>query len=134
MTVTDPIADMLTRLRNAIAVKHDTVVVPDSRLKRAVAQVLASEGYIQRYELSEGKPFPMLRVYLKYDGGKDKLPVMRGAERVSRPGCRVYTKKEDIPWVRSGLGTTILSTSRGILTDREARRLGVGGEVLCKVW
>ena len=134
MSVTDPIADMLTRIRNAVMVKKDTVLVPSSRLKRAIADVLVDEGYIGRSELVEGEGFPVLRLYLKYDGGKAKEPVLRGLDRVSSPGRRVYTKKGEIPWVRAGMGNVILSTSRGVMSDRQARRLGVGGEVLCKVW
>ncbi len=134
MSVTDPIADMLTRIRNAVLVKKDTVVMPSSRLRRAVAQVLSDEGFIGRTELVEGEGFPVLRVYLKYDGGKDKEPILRGLERVSRPGRRVYVKRGEIPHVRAGLGTVVLSTSRGVMSGQQARRLGVGGEILCKVW
>jgi small subunit ribosomal protein S8 len=134
MTVTDPIADMLTRIRNAVMVKKDTVLIPASRLKRAIADVLVDEGYVGRAELVEGEGFPMLRLYLKYDGGKAKEPVLSGLDRVSSPGRRVYAKKGEIPWVRAGLGTVILSTSRGVMSGRQARLLGVGGEVLCKVW
>jgi len=134
MTVTDPIADMLTRLRNAVLVKQETVVIPKSRLKRAIAQVLVDEGYIDRFEEMDGESFPVLRIYLKYVEGKQPEPVLRGLRRVSKPGRRVYAKKDAIPWVRSGLGTAIISTSQGIMSDREARRRGVGGEVLCEVW
>ncbi len=134
MTVTDPIADMLTRIRNAVLIKRDTVVMPSSRLRRALAQVLSDEGYIGRAELIEGEGFPVLRLYLKYDGGKDKEPVLHGIERVSRPGRRVYAKRGQIPHVRAGLGTVVLSTSRGVMSGQQARRLGVGGEILCKVW
>ena len=129
---TDPIADMLTRMRNAIAVRHSYVVVPHSRLKNAIAQVLKDEGYIHRHDVVRDGHFPALRIYLKYTRAKE--PVVQGIERVSKPGCRAYTRTDDIPWVKYGLGTVILSTPRGVISGKEARRLGVGGEVLCKVW
>lgn len=132
MSVTDPIADMLTRIRNAAAVRQNFTLVPSSRLKRAIAQVLKDEGYIARYEVTRDGKFPMLKVYLKYT--EDREPVLTGLRRVSKPGCRVYTKRDEIPWVQSGLGTVILSTPRGVIAGKEARRLGVGGEVLCEVW
>jgi len=125
---------MLTRIRNAVMVKKDTVLVPSSRLKRAIADVLVDEGYIGRSELVEGEGFPVMRLYLKYDGGKDKEPVLRGLDRVSSPGRRVYARRDQIPWVRAGMGTVILSTSRGVMSGKQARRLGVGGEVLCRIW
>lgn len=132
MSTTDPIADMLTRIRNAVAVRDEYVFVPASRLKRAIAQVLKDEGFISRFELTRDRQFPMLKIYLKY--AERRQPVLRGLRRVSKPGCRVYTKRKDIPWVQSGLGVAILSTPKGVLSDRQARRLGVGGEVLCEVW
>ena len=132
MTTTDPIADMLTRIRNGVMVRARSVVIPDSRIKRALAGVLQEEGYVSRFEVTRSGRFPMIKIYLKYADGRE--PVLRGLERVSKPGCRIYAKKVQIPWVQSGLGTVILSTSRGVLTGREARRIGVGGEVLCKVW
>ena len=132
MTMTDPIADMLTRIRNAIAVRHSYVLMPSSRMKQAIGQVLREEGYIHRFEVIRRGRFPVLRVYLKYT--EDREPVLRGIKRVSKPGCRVYTKKRDIAWVKYGLGTVILSTPRGVVSGREARTLGVGGEVLCEVW
>jgi len=132
MTMTDPIADMLTRVRNASMVRARTVLVPDSRIKRALARILQQEGYVSRFEVVRSGRFPMIRIHLKYAEGRK--PVLRGLERISKPGCRVYTNKIQIPWVQSGLGTVILSTPRGILTGREARRAGIGGEVLCKVW
>jgi small subunit ribosomal protein S8 len=132
MNITDPIADMLTRIRNATAVRQSYVLMPFSRVKQAIAQVLKDEGFIARYELVRDTRFPTLRVHLKYSDRRDSL--IRGLKRVSKPGCRVYTKKDDIPWVQSGLGSVILSTPRGILSGREARRLGVGGEILCEVW
>jgi len=132
MTMTDPIADMLTRMRNAALVQKRYVTMPHSRMKRAVAQVFLDEGYISRVEeLRDGK-FPVLRLYLKYT--EQREPVINGLKRISKPGCRIYTKKTDIPWVRYGLGTVILSTPRGVVSGRAARELGVGGEVLCEVW
>lgn len=132
MSTTDPIADMLTRMRNALMVRHTAVTMPSSRMKQAIAQVLEDEGYISHFEVLRDTKFPVLRIYMKYT--EDKRPVLSNLERVSKPGCRVYTKKNDIPWVHSGLGTVILSTPRGIVSGRAARTLGVGGEVLCKVW
>jgi len=132
MTISDPIADMLTRIRNGLAVRRRYVVMPHSRMKQAIAHVLKEEGYISRYEVNRDGKFPVLYVYLKYT--EDREPVLRGLRRVSKPGCRIYAKKEEIPWVRYGLGTVILSTSKGVMSGREARRLGVGGEVLCEIW
>lgn len=132
MSITDPVADMLTRMRNAIAVRQNYVVMPTSRLKQAIAQVLKDEGYISRFEVIRAGRFPALRIYLKY--AEDKEPVLKELHRISKPGCRVYTKSDDIPWVKSGFGTVILSTPRGVVSGKEARRLGVGGEVLCEVW
>lgn len=132
MSTTDPIADMLTRIRNAIAVRQNSVVMPASRLKRAIAQVLKDEGFITRFEVNRDGQFSVLKIYLKYADRKE--PVLSSLKRVSKPGCRVYSKMSEIPWVRSGLGTVILSTSRGVVSAREARALGVGGEVICEVW
>jgi len=132
MGTTDPIADMLTRMRNMIAVGGRTVLIPHSRMKQAIARVLKDEGYIARYDVVRSGRFPMLRVHLKYT--KDKAPVLQGLERISSPGCRVYTKVKDIAWVKYGLGNVILSTPHGVVSGKEARALGVGGEVLCKVW
>ncbi len=132
MTVTDSVGDMLTRIRNSLAMGYDDVVVPSSRLKEAIARVLQSEGYIHGYEIVSDGSFPVLRIYLKYT--EDEQPVLRGLERVSKPGQRIYTKKQDIPWVKAGLGNVILSTPQGVMTGREARRVGVGGEILCKIW
>ncbi|MFH1085234.1 MAG: 30S ribosomal protein S8 [Chloroflexota bacterium] len=132
MSVTDPIADMLTRMRNALAIRQSYVVVPHSRLKQAVAQVLKDEGYISRFEVNRDGKFPVLRIFLKYT--PEREPVIHGLTRVSKPGCRVYTKRESIPWVRYGLGSLILSSPRGVVSGRVARRLNVGGEVLCEVW
>lgn len=129
---TDPIADMLTRIRNAIGVRHSQVIIPSSKMKMAIARVLREEGYIQGYDVTKDRPQPILRIWPKYT--EDGEPVITGLERVSKPGCRVYAGKTEIPRVLSGMGIAILSTSQGIMTDKKARRLGIGGEVLCYVW
>ncbi|MBX5492465.1 MAG: 30S ribosomal protein S8 [Chloroflexi bacterium] len=130
--MTDPIADMLTRLRNASAARHPTVVMPASKLKTEIARVLREEGYIRGFDVQEDKGKRVLRVHLRYTDKKQ--PMLLGLERVSRPGLRVYTKRDTIPRVFGGVGTAILSTPRGVMTGEQARRLGVGGEILCKVW
>lgn len=132
MTISDPIGDMLTRIRNALMAKHAYVLLPTSRLKKAVADLLAEEGYVGKVEEIPGEVQGQLRIHLKYDD--KRKPLISNLKRVSKPGRRVYKGKEDIPWVLSGVGIAILSTSRGVMTDRQARRLGVGGEVLCYVW
>ncbi len=129
---TDPIADFLTRIRNANAAGHDEVRIPSSKLKIELAKILQSEGYIRGYQLIDDKKQGILRVLLKYGDGRERI--INGLKRVSRPGRRVYVSKTEIPRVLGGLGIAILSTPRGIVTDRRARRLGVGGEVLCEVW
>jgi small subunit ribosomal protein S8 len=129
---TDPIADMLTRVRNANIARHGQVEIPASKLKIQIARILQSEGYIKSYRVIDDKRQGLIRIKMKY--GPDKERVITGVSRVSRPGRRVYTRRKDIPRVRAGLGLTILSTPKGVLTDRDARRLGVGGEVLCYVW
>ena len=129
---TDPIADMLTRIRNGIAIKRSQVIVPSSKMKVALAQVLREEGYIQGYDVTKDHPQPILRIWPKYT--EDGEPVISGLTRVSKPGCRVYAGKEDLPRVLSGMGIAIVSTSRGVMTDKKARRFGIGGEVLCHVW
>ncbi len=129
---TDPIADMLTRIRNAIAVGHNHVAAPASKMKVAIAGVLREEGYIQGYDITKDRPQPMLRIWLKYT--EDGEPVITALKRVSKPGCRVYTGKAELPRVISGMGIAVVSTSKGIMTDKKARRLGIGGEVLCYVW
>jgi small subunit ribosomal protein S8 len=136
MTMMDPIADMLTRIRNGLLAGHPLVAMPSSKMKTAVAAILKDEGYIEKYEVvSEGGPQGVLRVYLKYMGQRrDRRPVITGLERISRPGRRVYAGKREIPRVLSGLGVTIVSTPKGIMTGARARKLGVGGEVICKVW
>ena len=130
--MTDTIADMLTRTRNALIAKHDTVDVPCSTIKKAIADILVEEGYIKEYAIVEEGLAKTLRIKLKY--GPNKQRVIVGIKRISRPGLRVYTRKDEIPKVLNGMGIAILSTSRGIMTDREARKLGVGGEVLAYVW
>ena len=133
MTMSDPIADMLTRIRNANTAKHDTVDVPSSKMKLAIADILVNEGYIAKYDLVEDGAFQNIHITLKY--GKDKNEkIISGIKRISKPGLRVYADKEDIPKVLGGLGTAIISTNKGVVTDKEARKLGVGGEVLCFVW
>ena len=130
--MTDTIADMLTRIRNALIAKHDTVDVPCSTIKKAIADILVEEGYIKEYAIVEEGLAKTLRIKLKY--GPNKQRVIVGIKRISRPGLRVYARKDEIPKVLNGMGIAILSTSRGIRTDREARKLGVGGEVLAYVW
>lgn len=134
MSMTDPIADMLTRIRNGIQAHHDRIELPTSKLKVEVAKILKSEGFISNFkEVNEdGRPSGVLRLYLKYSD--DGEPVIHGIERVSRPGRRVYRGKEEIPQVLGGLGLAIVSTSKGVLSGQEAARQGVGGEVLCQVW
>jgi small subunit ribosomal protein S8 len=132
MTVTDPIADMLTRIRNALGVRKRYVTIPSSKLKLELARVLKAEGYIGYYDVTKDRPQPMLRIQLKYS--EDKSPVISGLQRVSRPGRRVYAKRQEIPLVLSGMGIAVLSTSRGVMTGKKAHRLGLGGEVLCHVW
>jgi small subunit ribosomal protein S8 len=134
MTITDPIADMLTRVRNANLAMHDTVVMPSSKLKEALAQILQREGYIAGYTTSEndGRPGKSLEITLKYSG--DRTRTISGLKRVSKPGLRVYTNHERLPRVLGGLGVAVLSTSQGLMTDSEARKRRVGGEILCFVW
>ena len=132
MSMTDPIADMLTRIRNGITSRHDRIELPSSKLKVELAKILKSEGFISNYKVVEEVPQSTLRIYLKY--ADDGEPVIHGIERVSRPGRRVYRGKEDIPQVLGGLGLAIVSTSQGVLSGHEAVRKGVGGEVLCQVW
>ena len=133
MTMSDPIADMLTRIRNANTAKHDTVEVPASKMKLAIANILVDEGYIAKYDLVEDGAFKTIHITLKYGADKNEK-VISGLKRISKPGLRVYANTEDIPKVLGGLGTAIISTNKGVVTDKEARKLGVGGEVLCFVW
>ena len=130
--VNDPIADLLTRIRNGIMVRQKQIVVPSSKAKIAVARILKEEGFIRDYEVTRDVVQPQLRILLKYD--RDRHPVITDLQRISRPGRRVYVKRNEIPWVLSGLGIAVLSTPQGIMTGQRARRLGLGGEVLCYVW
>jgi len=137
MTVSDPIADMLTRIRNAVLVEHSTVALPSSIMKVSIAKILKEEGYISSYEVVDGKSpeQKILRIRLKYVGERrERRPVITSLERISRPGNRIYTGKKEIPWVLSGMGIAIISTPKGVMTGQRARQLGVGGEIICKVW
>jgi small subunit ribosomal protein S8 len=137
MSVSDPIADMLTRIRNAVMAGHTVTAMPSSKMKADIAKILQDEGFIKSYKVVDGD-FPghkVLRIRLKYIGERrERRPVLTGLERISRPGRRVYTGKRDIPWVLSGMGISIMSTPKGIMTGRDARKQGVGGEIVCKVW
>ncbi len=131
MTIIDPIADMLTRIRNAIMANHAVVLVPSSKTKLAIAKILKEEDLIDRYEVLKGKPQAMIKIHLKYT---DEQPAILGLERVSKPGLRVYVEKREIPRVYGGLGIAIISTSKGVMTGQEAWKRRLGGEVLCYVW
>lgn len=136
MTTTDPIADMLTRIRNASAANHAMVSMPSSKAKVAIAEIIKEEGFIEDFQVVDGEinGMKILRIKLKYVGiRRDRKPVISGIERVSKPGRRIYAKKDEIPWVLSGLGVAILSTPKGMMTGRKARQLGVGGEVVCTI-
>lgn len=128
----DPIADMLARIRNAVAVRHQYVLIPSSKIKVAIARILEQEGYIQSYEITQDQPQPMLKIWLKYT--PDRKSALTGLGRISKPGRRIYTKAQEIPRVLSGMGVVILSTPQGVITDQQARRLRVGGEIICYVW
>ena len=133
MSVTDPISDMLTRVRNAGKARLDTAVMPSSKLKTEIAKILLEEGYINSFEVSDGENINgILKIYLKY--GSDRKGVIEGLKRISKPGLRVYAEKENIPRVLGGLGTVIISTSQGIMTGKKAKKLGIGGEIICHVW
>ena len=132
MQITDPIADMLTRIRNACTAKHDTVDIPASNMKKSIAQILLEEGYIKSYQVTDDGKQGVIRVVLKYDQNKTK--VIKGLRRVSKPGLRIYTSCEDMPKVLKGLGIAIMSTSKGVMTDKKARAEKVGGEVLAYIW
>ncbi len=137
MTVIDPIADMLTRIRNAVLAGHALVAMPSSKLKIEIAKIMKDEGFLEGFEVAdtEDSPQKVLRLKIKYVGERrERRPVLSGIERVSKPGRRIYTKKQDIPWVLSGIGVAIISTPKGVMTGARARKLGVGGEILCKVW
>ena len=133
MTMSDPIADMLTRIRNANTAKHDTVDVPASKMKIAIAEIRLNEGYITKYDIVEDGNFKTIRITLKYGADKNEK-VISGLKRISKPGLRVYANSEELPRVLGGLGTAIISTNQGVITDKEARKLQIGGEVLCFVW
>lgn len=132
MSMTDPVADMLTRIRNANIAGHKTVDVPASKIKKNLAEILLKEGYIAGFEVEELQPQSVIHIQMKYGPNKEK--VITGIKRISKPGLKVYAKKEELPKVLGGLGIAIISTSNGLITDKEARKLGVGGEVVCYVW
>ena len=134
MSVTDPIADMLTRIRHATMVQHRQVVMPSSKMREAIARILKEEGFVGDYDVIQAKPQPILRISLKYTQTKRPESVITGLKRVSSPGRRVYAGRRDLPWVRSGLGVAIVSTSKGVMTAQQARSQSIGGEVLCYVW
>ena len=137
MSVNDPIADMLTRIRNGVMSNQTVVAMPSSKIKAEIARILKEEGFVEDYEIDNGsKPsHKTIRVKLKYVGERrNKRPVITGLERISRPGRRVYTQKKEIPWVLSGMGISILSTPKGVMTGQNARKSGLGGEILCKIW
>jgi small subunit ribosomal protein S8 len=132
MVISDPIADLLTRIRNANTVNHDRIEVPGSKIKKAIVQILKDEGFVRDFEWIDNGHQGVIRVYLKY--GPNKTKVIAGLRRISRPGLRVYAKKDQVPKVLGGLGIAVLSTSKGIMTDKKARQDGLGGEVLCYIW
>jgi small subunit ribosomal protein S8 len=137
MNISDPIADMLTRIRNTVMIGQALTAMPHSKVKVEIARILKEEGYIENFEVADGERpgQKVLRVKIKYTGERrERKPVITGLERISRPGRRVYTKKHDIPWVLAGIGVAILSTPKGIMTGQRARQMGVGGEILCKIW
>ena len=137
MAINDPIADMLTRIRNAAMSGQTLVAMPSSKIKVEIAKIMKDEGYLEGFELveSESKSHKVLRLKIKYVGERrTRRPVISGIERVSKPGRRIYTKKQNIPWVLSGIGVAIISTPKGVMTGARARQLGVGGEIICKVW
>ncbi|EGG90955.1 30S ribosomal protein S8 [Lachnospiraceae oral taxon 107 str. F0167] len=133
MTMSDPIADMLTRIRNANTAKHDSVDIPSSKMKIAIANILVEEGYVEKYELVDNGNFKDIRIFLKYTANKSER-IISGLKRISKPGLRIYANREELPRVLGGLGTAIISTNNGVITDKEARKLNVGGEVLAFVW
>ena len=133
MQISDTIADMLTRIRNANSAKHETVDIPASNMKKAIAQILVDEGYVKEYKVIEDGKQGIIRVALKYQGAS-RTPVLQGLRRVSKPGLRIYTSCEDMPRVMKGIGTAIVSTSKGVMTDKVARKENVGGEVLAFIW
>ena len=133
MTMSDPIADMLTRIRNANTAKHDSVDIPSSKMKITIANILVEEGYVEKYELVDNGNFKDIRIFLKYTANKSER-IISGLKRISKPGLRIYASRDELPRVLGGLGTAIISTNNGVITDKEARKLNVGGEVLAFVW
>ena len=133
MTMSDPIADMLTRIRNANTAKHDSVDIPSSKMKIAIANILVEEGYVEKYELVDNGNYKDIRIFLKYTANKSER-IISGLKRISKPGLRIYASREELPKVLGGLGTAIISTNNGVITDKAARKLNVGGEVLAFVW
>jgi small subunit ribosomal protein S8 len=132
MTMTDPIADMLTRIRNANTVGHSTVDIPASKMKKSIAEILADEGYIKGFDIIDDNKQGIIRIHMKY--GTDKERVISGIKKISKPGLKVYAKRDEVPKVLGGLGVAIISTSNGVISDKQARKLGVGGEVVCYIW
>ena len=132
MTISDPIADMLTRIRNAIMARHDSVLIPTSRMKLSIARILKEEGFINDYQVLRGKPHRVIKIYLKY--GDKNQSVLSGLERVSKPGLRVHIQQKEIPRIYGGLGIAVISTPKGVMTGQQAWRQGIGGELLCYVW
>ncbi|MFC1893246.1 30S ribosomal protein S8 [Chloroflexota bacterium] len=132
MTISDPIADMLTRIRNAIMARHDFVPIPASKMKLAIAKILREEGFIADYEVLKGKPYRVIKVHLRYWDNRESA--LSGLERVSKPGLRVYVERKEIPRIYGGMGVAMLSTAKGVMTGQKARHLGIGGELLCYVW
>ena len=132
MSMSDTIADMLTRVRNALMASYDTVDIPTSRLKINIAKILKSEGFIKNYKIMANRQHGIIRIFLKYDENGD--PIIGGLKRVSKPSCRIYSGSDSIPQVLNGFGVNILSTSKGVMTDKQARKMHVGGEILCSVW
>ena len=132
MTVSDPIADMLTRIRNAVMVRHDSVLIPASRMKLSIARILKEENFITDYEVLKSRPHRVIKLYLRYSDKNQ--PILSGLERVSKPGLRVYVQQAEIPRVYGGMGVAIISTAKGVMTGQQSRRQGIGGELLCYVW
>lgn len=132
MTMTDPIADMLTRIRNANTVGHETVEIPASKMKKAIAEILKEEGYIEDFDIIDDNKQGIIKITMKYGANKEK--VITGIKKISKPGLKVYAKANDVPRVLGGLGIAIISTSKGVVSDKQARKMGVGGEVICYVW
>lgn len=132
MGMTDPIADMLTRIRNALMASYNSVDIPGSRMKINIAKVLKSEGFIKNFKLVDDKKQGIIKIYFKYD--EKGVPTIDGLKRVSKPGCRIYAKRDNIPKILNGFGINVLSTSKGIITDKQAREIGVGGEIICSIW